>query len=166
MVVANIIHKVSDFVDKICGVLCIVMLSAMVLLTGAQILCRLWFTALSWSEEMTRYLLVWSTFIGGSIVYKHGGHISVTLVQDLFPAALQKSLHLLVHLICGPFCGVAVYFGSKYMNLQGNQLSAALRIPMRLMYMAIPLACMVIELHILDAILQLFMKKSGEVPVV
>ncbi|WMJ83855.1 hypothetical protein RBH76_00025 [Oscillospiraceae bacterium MB24-C1] len=49
------------------------------------------------------------------------------------------------------------------MAMQGKQLSAALRIPMRYMYMAIPVGCFVIDLHILDAIIQLPSKINGEV---
>ena len=75
MVIANAVHKASDLVNKLCSILCVVMLIAMVIITGMQIVFRVFFTALSWSEEATRYLLVWSTFIGGSVVYKAAGHI-------------------------------------------------------------------------------------------
>ena len=160
MALANVVHKISDLVNKICSVLCIIMLVSMVIITGAQIVCRILFTALSWSEEMTRYLLVWSTFIGGSIVYKYSGHISVTLLQDHFPQAIQKAFRIIVHLVCGIFCTIAVYYGFKYMKMQGTQLSAALRVPMRFMYMAVPVGCLVIDLHIVDAILQLLTQKD------
>lgn len=163
MVIANAVHKASDFVNKLCSILCVVMLIAMVVITGMQIIFRVFFTALSWSEEATRYLLVWSTFIGGSVVYKAAGHISVTLVTDHCPARIQKVLKGLVHIICGVFCTVAVFAGFQYMAKQGTQLSAALRIPMRFMYMAIPVGCISIDLHIVDAILQLFVQKDEEV---
>jgi TRAP-type C4-dicarboxylate transport system permease small subunit len=158
MAVANAVRKISDEVDKICCVVCIAMLIAMVILTGAQIVCRIYFTALSWSEEATRYLLVWSTFIGGSIVYKRAGHITITLIQGLLPQAPKKILQTLSHLVCGIFCAIAIYFGFKYMIMQGSQISAALGIPMRLMYMAIPVGCAIIELHIIDAIIRTFVK--------
>lgn len=163
-IIAVAIHKTSDFVNKICCGLCVIALVAMVIMTGVQIISRLFFDALSWSDEVTRYLLIWSTFIGGSIVYKHGGHISVTLLRDRCPHLLQKFLTVFVHLICGAFCTIAVVYGFRYMGLQGKQLSAALRVPMRYMYMAIPVGCLVMDLHILDALVQQFVKKDGEVP--
>ena len=162
MAIANAIHKLSDFVNKICCVLCVIILVSMVVVTGMQIVCRLLFTALTWSEEVTRYLLVWSTFIGAGIVYKASGHISVTLVQDCCPAMVQKLLKLVVHIICFAFCAATVYFGFKYMNMQGKQLSAALRIPMKYMYMAIPICGIIIDIHALDAIVSMFTKKEGE----
>ena len=162
-IIADVIHKISDFVNKICCGLCVIALVAMVIMTGVQIIFRLFFDALSWSEELTRYLLVWSTFIGGSIVYKYSGHISVTLLRDRCPPWLQKGLIVFVHLACGVFCTIAVVYGFRYMGLQGKQLSAALRIPMRYMYMAIPVGCLVMDLHIVDAIAQLFVNREGEV---
>ena len=84
MAVAKAINKVSDLLDKICSVILVAMLAGMVLTTSLQIICRVFFTALSWSEEVTRYLLVWSTFLGAGCVYKKGGHISVTFAQEKF----------------------------------------------------------------------------------
>ena len=39
---------VSDVFDKVCSVLIVIMLGLMVVITGAQIICRTWFTALTW----------------------------------------------------------------------------------------------------------------------
>lgn len=85
-------HKLSDVLDTICSYIIVVMLGAMVVITGAQIVCRMAFTALSWSEEATRYLLVWSSFLGASCVYKHSGHISITFIQDMVPGGVKQSL--------------------------------------------------------------------------
>lgn len=161
MAVARAINKVSDLLDKICSVILVAMLAGMVLTTSLQIICRVFFTALSWSEEVTRYLLVWSTFIGAGCVYKKGGHISVTFAQEKLPQKLQKVAQVLVHLLCGALFAIAVYYGFKYMDKQGTQLSAALRIPMSLMYMAIPLGCGVMLLHAFNAIIQIFVKKEA-----
>lgn len=162
-IIADAIHKISDFVNKICCGLCVIALVAMVIMTGVQIIFRLFFDALTWSEEATRYLLIWSTFIGGSIVYKYGGHISVTLLHGRCPQFLKKVLTVFVHLVCGAFCTIAVVYGFRYMGLQGKQLSAALRVPMRYMYMSIPVGFLVMDLHILDALFQVFVKNDPEV---
>ena len=86
------LDKTSDWLDKICGVLIVVMLAAMVVITGAQIVCRTWFTALAWSDEVTRYLLIWSTFLGATCVYRHGGNISITFVQEALPPKAARVL--------------------------------------------------------------------------
>ncbi|MFA9422905.1 MAG: TRAP transporter small permease [Sedimentibacter sp.] len=160
MLIAKKIKKASDFVDKIGCWLVVLMISGMVFFTGIQIIARVFFKAISWSEEVTRYLLVWSTFIGAGCVYKRGGHINVTFIQDCFKGNSKKFLQIMVHLICGSFFLIAVYFGIKYMIKQGGQRSPALGIYMNLMYMAIPVGCGAMLLHAVNAIFESFGKKE------
>ena len=47
-------HKLSDVLDTICSYIIVVMLGAMVVITGAQIVCRMAFTALSFRSEYLR----------------------------------------------------------------------------------------------------------------
>ncbi len=155
MAIVKAVHKLSDWLDGVCAVLCVACLTAMVLLTGAQIICRMYFTALVWSEELSRYLLVWSTFLGAGCVYKKMGHINVTIVQDLLPPAAQKAMRVLTHLLCGAFFLMAVYYGIKYMGFQTRQLSAAMRIPMHWMYLSIPVGCGIMALHVADLLLHM-----------
>lgn len=162
MEAAKAINKASDFVDKVCSVIVVTMIACMVLATSLQIICRVFFNALSWSEEVTRYLLVWSTFIGAGCVYKRGGHIKVTFAQDMLPPKLKKAAQVLVHMLCGAFFAIALFYGFKYMNRQGGQLSAAMRIPMRLVYMAIPVGCGIMLLHVFDSIIRILVVKEAE----
>lgn len=160
MVVAKAVKRVSDLLDRFCSIVLVILLAGMVLVTLMQIICRVFFDALTWSEEVARYLLVWSTFIGAGCVYKKGGHISVLIAQEYLPIKMQKLAQILVQLLCGTFFAIALYYGAKYVRLQGNQLSAALRIPMRLMYMAVPVGCSIMLLHALDNILQSLVAKE------
>lgn len=162
MPVVRAIHKVSNALDKGCSAFCIAALAAMVLITGLQIFCRLFLTALAWSEELCRYLLIWTTFLGAGIVYKSGGHISVTVLHGFLPPGAGKALKIFIHVVCGAFCAIAVLFGVQYMLRQGTQLSAALRIPMKYMYLCIPLGFSIMEVHVVDAILQLLTRKHSE----
>ena len=162
MSVAKAVKEASDFVDKISCWLVVLTMGGMVLFTSVQIIARVFFQALSWSEEVTRYLLIWSTFIGTGCVYKRGGHINVTFIQDLFKGNAKKYVRMLVHLLCAAFFAITVYFGVKYMGKQGSQLSAALRIPMKLMYMAIPLGCGIMLLHAVSALFEVWEKKEVE----
>ncbi len=97
--IKKILTPVSNLLDTVCSAAIVFMLGAMVIITGAQIICRTWFTALSWSDEVTRYLLIWSTFLGSTVVYRHKGHISVTLLQDAVKPGIDKVLRIVVHVI-------------------------------------------------------------------
>ncbi|CAK7016774.1 MAG: hypothetical protein DELT_02268 [Desulfovibrio sp.] len=146
----TIVHKLSNWLDTVCGVACVICLTIMVLLTGAQIVCRVAFTALDWSEELTRYLMVWATFLGASCVYKRMGHISVTVLHGIVPASIATVMQVASHLLCALFFVLAAVYGMEYMLMQSFQKSAALRIPMSWMYLAIPIGCSIMVLHVVD----------------
>lgn len=161
MFISKSIHKASDLIDRICCTMIIILIAMMVLVTAMQIICRVFFNALSWSEEITRYLLVYSTFFGAASVYKKNGHISVLVVQHLLPPRFQKYVATFVNLLCAALFGIAVFYGFRYMRLQGNQLSAALRVPMKYLYMSIPVGFSFMIVHAIDNIFSIFQREGG-----
>ena len=156
MPVINGIHKLSDILDKLMEIVIVFMLGAMVVITFLQIVSRIFFTAIPWTEEATRYLLIWGTLFGAGCVYKHGGHISVSLLSGALPEKPKKLLQLVVHLLCLLLFSIIVVNGVRYFGKQGNQLSAALRLPMRYVYLCIPCGAGIMIVHALDAALRLF----------
>ena len=148
MVLRKILDPVSDALDKVCSVLIVIMLGLMVVITTAQIICRTWFTALSWSDEVTRYLLVWSTFLGASVVYRHSSHISVTLLQEKVPAGVGKAMRIAVHAICLVLFTVLLYYSARYCG-KLNKTATALPIKMKYIYLCIPVSMGVMMVHAL-----------------
>ena len=137
---------VSDVLDKVCSVLIVIMLGLMVVITGAQIICRTWFTALTWSDEVTRYLLIWSTFLGASVVYRHSGHISVTIVQDAVPPRLSKVLRVAVHVICFALFTVLLLYSVRYCG-KLNKTATAMPIKMKYIYLCVPISMVILMVH-------------------
>ena len=148
-----LISKFSHVLDKICGVLIAIMLGLMVIFTIAQVVCRTWFTALSWSEEATRFLLIWSTFLGAACVYRHSGNIAITIIQNLFPESLQKFLRITVHVVCFVLFCVLCYYGFLYCGRQ-VRTAAAIPIKMKYIYMCLPVSMIMLIIHSLAMILE------------
>ncbi len=154
--------KISDALDRICGVLIVLMIGAMVIVTTAQIVFRTWFTALSWSEEVTRYLLIWSTFLGATCVYRHSGNISITFIQEAFPPKVTKFLRILVHAVCMVLFAVLCWYGARYaMNLK--KTATALPIKMSYIFVVVPVSMGICAFHALVLmLLELRQKASDE----
>ena len=142
----KLLTPLSDALDKVCGLLIVIMLGLMVVITGAQIVCRTWFTALSWSDEVTRYLLIWSTFLGATCVYRHSGHISITLVQDTLPKPVGKALRVAVQVICFVLFTVLLVFSVQYCG-KLKKTATALPIKMKYVYLCIPISMAINMLH-------------------
>lgn len=156
---ANGFKKFSDGIDKVCLAVVVAMIAAMVCVTIAQIVCRELSTMLDgvkplqWSEEVCRYLLVWATFLGASSVYKEGTHITITFVQSMFSPKVQRYIRIFVHVLCIiAFCAV-VYFGFTFAMKQ-MQLAPSLRIPMKYMYLSVPIGFGLMAIHAVNEVLQ------------
>ena len=91
MVNLNLLDKLSSYVYKVgrgcCAALFVVMLLSAVL----QVFCRYVLNyPLLWPEELTRFSMVWLTFIGASLGVKKGSHVSFTLIVGRFSGRLQR----------------------------------------------------------------------------
>ena len=146
--IKKILMPVSNLLDTVCSAAIVFMLGTMVIITGAQIICRTWFTALSWSDEVTRYLLIWSTFLGATVVYRHNGHISVTLLQDAVSPKLAKALRVLVHVICFVLFAVLFHYSSLYC-MKLKKTATAMPIKMKYIYSCIPVSMAIMMIHAL-----------------
>jgi TRAP-type C4-dicarboxylate transport system permease small subunit len=154
MKLTHFIKKLSDIVDGITGKIVVVLIIAMIITITLQIITRIFTQALTWTEELSRYLLVWSTFLGSTLAYKRGLHISVTFVRDLFPRAIQRVIILLSTLVSLIFFFLAVWNGFNLISLQIFQVSPAIQIPMRWVYLGIPIGFSILIIHALSSALE------------
>mgnify|MGYP003608844836 FL=1 len=74
---------------------------AMTLVIFLQVIFRYFLLqSLSWSEEVARYLFVWLTFLGASVVARSRSHITVeSVVNRIKPESLRKGVQTLAALL-------------------------------------------------------------------
>ncbi len=141
--------SLSVFVNKICEVLLFVLMLAMIAMTTAQVVCRLVTQALTWSEELTRFLLVTVSLLGAAVAFFRGSHISVTFFVDKLPKGLRSLVFFAVQLAgVGFFCVLARY-GWILMEHEARQMTPALGLSMKLLYCQFPIFSAVVILHLL-----------------
>ncbi len=148
--IALYLNKASDQLDTVFRFALFLTLSSMIVLITAQVIFRVFFTALSWSEELSRYLLVWSSFIGASVAFKKGAHIAVTFAVDLLPGKIQKSVQSLSCILMAIFFGITIWYSIFLFNVQVFQVSPAMGLKMRYRDMIIPIAFSVMSIHLLS----------------
>ncbi|MCX5906837.1 MAG: TRAP transporter small permease [Deltaproteobacteria bacterium] len=125
---------------------------AMIFFTTLQVISRVFFTALSWSEELTCFLLVFASLVGAAIAFKRGTHIAVTMIAQNLPKGGQKALAIGVHILGIVFFAVVAIYGALLMKAEAHQTSPALQIPMIWVYTIFPLFGGVIILHLIVGI--------------
>lgn len=131
----------KKFLDNFEGYVCVVMLIAMSIIVFMQVICRFILkSSLPWSEEASRYLLVWVSFLGGAYGVRRGAHLGVEAVILMLPKKLRSFVELLSMVIGIALCGIILKYGVDIVITQMNrmQYSPAMRIPMGYVYLAIP----------------------------
>lgn len=164
MTFVSILKKTSDLIDSIVMKIVFTAIVTMLVTITLQVVCRVFFDALTWSEELSRYLLVWSSFFGATLAYKRGLHISVSFLLDILPGKLRKITVVLGIILSIVFFSVCVYYGFKLIALQQFQVSAAMRLPMRYVYWGIPVSFAIMIIHGVSGVLEeLFKGKEANI---
>ena len=88
----------------------------------------------SWTEEIARYLLVATVFVGAAIGVAKNNHIQVDLLYRWLPARLARGLATVVDVLRLAFCAaMAVYTGLMMQKMSGMQMTV-IDLPMNLLY--------------------------------
>ena len=88
----------------------------------------------SWTEEISRYLLICTVFVGASCSVRKNTHIHVDIFYRFLPVAVTRVLSTLVDLLRILFFGYAVYLTYALMGKIGKQQMAIIDWPIGLIY--------------------------------
>jgi C4-dicarboxylate transporter DctQ subunit len=126
------------------------LLAVMVVTTFLQVFFRyVIFHSLPWSEELSRYALVWLTFIGASCGIKRGIHVAVEALTQALPPRARRLLCQLTCLLITFLGAVLIIYGLKLALVNLGQLSPSLHIPIGIIYLALPVGGLLMAVHAL-----------------
>lgn len=142
------------FLNKLEDIFCAVSLLLTTIVLFVNVVLRYVFSAsTSWAEELIRYLMIWITFIGGSVCVRKGAHIRMDFVLTILPKGVGHLLTRLVYLIAAGFC-VALFVYSLQLvqfTVELEQTSPAMGVPMWIPYLAMPLGSALMVLRFVVA---------------
>ncbi|MEW6624097.1 MAG: TRAP transporter small permease [Bacillota bacterium] len=144
---AETLEGLSKGMDWVITRLVFMLIISMVIVTTLQIIFRVFFTALVWSEELSRYLLVWSTFFAATMAYRRGNHIAITVFINFFKPKVKALFNILIYLLSMVFFAIIIRYGWQIIQMQIFQISPAMSLPMKYVYLSIPLSLLVMMLH-------------------
>ncbi len=150
------LHRLSDRVNTVTEGTLFVSLLVLVSVTFLQVVFRFFFTALTWSEELSSFLLVWVSLLGMAVGFKRGSHIAVTFLLEQLGPSVRKGVQLFIALLGLGFFGIVFCFGWVMMDTEASQVTPAMGLSMRWIYLMYPLTGAVTLLHIFDSIVVVF----------
>ena len=129
--------------------LVIIILAAMAMMVFANVALRfLTDTSILWVEEVSRYLMIWLTFLGAGLVLRYGGHIGIDTLQESFPRHAE-SVRWVIFVFLMAFFGFMVWIGTRYAMLTWGQTTPVMQIPVGIVYLAMPVGFALLIVHLL-----------------
>lgn len=126
------VDGLNDALTKLCGVA----LAAMVLSVFIGVLARFVFSHTSlrisvpWTEEVSRYLMIWTVFVGAGIACRKGKLIGVEFLVGALPAPIGRGVKYLSLLLSVAFYALLCFVGWQWVEFGNSQTSPVLEIPM------------------------------------
>lgn len=120
----------------------IVLLSVMTIVVFLQVIYRyILHASLSWSEEVSRYCMIYTVFIGVGAGLKAGTHTGVDALVMVLPKKLKEIVILIERIICLLLSVVFFVLSAELVMqlMQSGQKSATLFIPIAFAYLAMPI---------------------------
>ena len=88
----------------------------------------------SWTEEIARYLLICTVYIGAAVGVRKNNHIQVDFLYRLLPKAVTRVMSTLVDAARILFFGYATLLTYQLIDRIGNQSMAVVNLPIGLIY--------------------------------
>lgn len=154
---ARWLERINDRLLHVCkhAIIAIVAILAVILIAAVFYRYAL-NNAIAWSEEGSKYLMVWLTFLGAPIALRHAAHINIDLLIKLFPPRGRQAFYLVIHLIIIATMGIMLVKGYEFAELGARQVASSFNFSMVWMYAAVPigsgLTCLVAIEHALKAL--------------
>ncbi len=147
--IVNVYNKAEEY-------FLITALAVTVILIFYQVVMRYVFNnSSSWTEEMSRYLFIWMTWLGTSLGAREHKHIRVELLECTFinrgRLKAKNTLLILIYLIWLFITVFLAIYGMEYAleMVSRGAVSPAMRLPMVYVGLAIPVGCTAVSLRLI-----------------
>ncbi|MGS2745072.1 TRAP transporter small permease [Halomonas sp. LS-001] len=150
----TLLQRIERGLDAIIQPAVFACMAALIGVITLQIVSRVLFTAVGWTEEVARFLLVWMTFLAGTLAFQRGRHIAVTFAVDALPISARRFVRLAALGIVLALLIALMVIGYRYMQVQSFQKSASLRISMTYIYAVMPVCAAIMAWYTLVDMLE------------
>jgi TRAP-type C4-dicarboxylate transport system permease small subunit len=115
----------------------VVVLAVMAAMVFGNVVLRYGFASgITVSEELSRLLFVWLTFVGAIPVMRYGGHLAVNLFLPWLPAGMQRLCRILSNLLMLACCAVFGWGAWEQTQLNWHNYAPVSGLPTALAYAA------------------------------
>lgn len=156
--------RMNRISNVICKILCILIVAIVILNAGTvllqilnrHVIVRISDVSLSWTEEFSRYSMIWMCYLTVPVVYREGSMAQLDLIFDRLGKKGRMFLYLLTRFLCMAFIVIAVYYGIHIVESRMMFKSPFLRVPGWALYSAPIFGCVFMAYEIITELIGVF----------
>ena len=140
--------KYKNIYNKFLVYLTVVLILTIAFVNFIQVIARYLKSPFFWTEEISRIMLMYLSFIGASIALNVHGHLSLDIILKKFKGKARRRLDFLINVLLLFFC-IALIVYSIQMMKQTWYMLTPLGIPRGFMYLCLPIGGMLMVIEII-----------------
>ncbi|MET3576158.1 TRAP transporter small permease [Bhargavaea ullalensis] len=154
--------KLTNIIAKILTYLCIIAITGLAAIVLVQVVSRFIGVSIPATEELSRLLIVWLTFLGASLAIHEKMHLGVRYFVSLASVKNQKIIDTFIYILTVVLLVILAVYGFRLTSSAMSTLSPTMKMPMGIFYLAIPLSSVFSIYFVLMNILKPDPMKQGE----
>ena len=159
------IAQVADRMERALGWVLVVLMGAMVIDVSWQVASRFVFRVpSSFTEELAGFLLIWIGLLGAAYGFRTRAHLGIDLLVTALRGSVRRAATMIAHTLVALFALSAMVMGGLrlvQLAFQLHQISAAMGIRMGYVYLALPIAGLLIILFSVASIARAASASNG-----
>jgi TRAP-type transport system small permease protein len=133
--------------DKAAGFACGVLVAALLACVSLGALTRTLGDPLIWTDELSRFLMVWLAVLGWVVASRKRLHVRIRFIQDRLPAQVHKAAEIAIQVAMTLFGALVTWYSIGLIGKNHDLLATSMPISMAWMYVPMLLAGVVTALH-------------------
>lgn len=154
MAVLNLFDRFIAAVAALVRIICIVLATALFVIIVVAVIARYGFgQAVSWTEEVPRYLLIWISFLGAASCVLRREHVGFDVLFNALPQSIRKVLGIFLSLLVFGFGWIVFRYGVVFLVDFGDDLMETIPFTNNWYYPAMPISGFLIMLFSLKVMI-------------
>lgn len=144
--IVRLAHTMNTYADRVSAVL----MAAAGLVLLMQVVLRYAFsTGFAWSEELARYMIIYVSLIGSSVVISVDGHPRVDALLEWLPVNVRRYTRFALDFATLGFLCVLTWQGAESMMFGLTTRTPALQVPWAWAYASVPIGGILMAIQVL-----------------
>jgi len=146
----GILRRIETAVGLAIKVVIGLLLVGMVVLVFMNVIYRYFLnSAIAWSEEISRFMMIWLSFLGAVIAFIHSEHLGLDLITKAVSPKVSRLMTVLADVLVLVALGMLVSGGYTlaYETMQSGWVSPATETPYGVVYMVVPFSAALLFLQ-------------------